>query len=95
MLFFDKKVEPVTQFATSNHYLCGQITHLFYKNIYLMKQFTNLYQVSKTLRFELQPIGKTAETFKQWLEELSTEAIVDDNNLFAKDQGIKDAYLSQ
>lgn len=57
-----------------------------------MKQFTNLYQVSKTLRFELQPIGKTAETFKQWLEELSTEAVVDNNNLFAKDQGIKDAY---
>lgn len=26
-----------------------------------MKQFTNLYQLSKTLRFELQPIGKTLE----------------------------------
>lgn len=26
-----------------------------------MKQFTNLYPVSKTLRFELQPIGKTKE----------------------------------
>ena len=30
-----------------------------------MKQFTNLYQVSKTLRFELQPIGKTKENIEQ------------------------------
>lgn len=29
-----------------------------------MKQFTNLYQVSKTLRFELQPIGKTKENIE-------------------------------
>ena len=26
-----------------------------------MEQLTNLYPVSKTLRFELQPIGKTRE----------------------------------
>ena len=26
-----------------------------------MKNFTNLYQISKTLRFELKPIGKTLE----------------------------------
>lgn len=26
-----------------------------------MKKFTNLYQLSKTLRFELQPVGKTLE----------------------------------
>lgn len=30
-----------------------------------MKQFTNLYPVSKTLRFELQPIGKTKENIEQ------------------------------
>jgi len=30
-----------------------------------MKQFTNLYQVSKTLRFELQPVGKTKENIEK------------------------------
>lgn len=30
-----------------------------------MEQFTNLYQVSKTLRFELQPIGKTKENIER------------------------------
>ena len=30
-----------------------------------MEQFTNLYQVSKTLRFELQPIGKTKENIEK------------------------------
>ena len=35
-----------------------QITHN-------MKQFTNLYPVSKTLRFELQPIGKTKENIER------------------------------
>ena len=30
-----------------------------------MKQFTNLYQVSKTLRFELKPIGKTKENIEK------------------------------
>lgn len=30
-----------------------------------MKQFTNLYPVSKTLRFELQPIGRTKEHIEQ------------------------------
>ena len=61
-----------------------------------LHQFTNLYQVSKTLRFELRPEGKTAKTFGQWLEELNnTEQEADkDNNLFAKDQKIKDAYLA-
>ena len=53
--------------------------------------FTNLYSLSKTLRFELKPIGKTAETFKQWIEELNNTN--EDGNLFAKDRKIKDAYL--
>jgi CRISPR-associated protein Cpf1 len=30
-----------------------------------MKQFTNLYPVSKTLRFELQPIGRTKENIER------------------------------
>lgn len=29
-----------------------------------MKQFTNLYQLSKTLRFELKPIGITKENIE-------------------------------
>ena len=53
--------------------------------------FTNLYSLSKTLRFELKPIGKTKETFKQWLEE--SNSADDDDNLFVKDKKIRDAYL--
>ena len=30
-----------------------------------MKQFTNLYQVSKTLRFDLQPIGNTKDNIEK------------------------------
>lgn len=61
-----------------------------------MEQFTNLYQLSKTLRFELKPVGETAKTFKQWLEEMeNAERVVDsDSNLFLKDKNIKEAYLA-
>lgn len=64
-----------------------------------MKTFndlTGLYSLSKTLRFELKPVGKTEETFKQWLEEMPNNEIVVDNdgNLFQKDKNIKDAYLA-
>lgn len=61
-----------------------------------LEQFTNLYQVDKTLRLELKPDGKTAETFKQWIEEFkSAEFVVDnDGNLFAKDKNIKEAYMA-
>lgn len=61
-----------------------------------MKEFTNLYQLSKTLRFELKPVGKTAETFKQWLEELKIAELggYNDDNLFAKDKNIREAYLA-
>lgn len=57
---------------------------------------TNLYSLSKTLRFELQPIGKTKETFDDWLKEMNGDNPVVDNdsNLFVKDQGIKDAYMA-
>lgn len=54
-------------------------------------QFTGLYQISKTLRFELKPIGKTKGTFEQWLEEKNAD---DDTNLFVKDSEIKDAYVA-
>ena len=57
-----------------------------------IEQFTGLYSLSKTLRFELKPIGKTKETFEQWLKEMnSTE---DKNNLFAQDRKIKAAYVA-
>lgn len=57
-----------------------------------LNQFTNLYQVSKTLRFELLPIGRTAEIFNQWIEEMKRED--NDGNFFAKDDKIKQAYLA-
>ena len=61
-----------------------------------LNDFTGLYSLSKTLRFELKPVGKTEETFKQWLEEMQSNEIVVDNdgNLFLKDKKIKDAYLA-
>lgn len=49
-------------------------------------KFTNLYSLSKTLRFELKPVGKTLDNMKkdlQWDERLQT---------FFKDQEIEDAY---
>ena len=48
--------------------------------------FTNLYSLSKTLRFELKPVGETLENMKKHLEydeKLQT---------FMKDQEIEDAY---
>lgn len=56
-----------------------------------MKQFTNLYQISKTLRFELKPIGNTSKTFQKWLKDLNSTD--DEKNLFAKDKKIADAYM--
>lgn len=41
--------------------------------------FTNLYELSKTLRFELKPVGKTADFLKV-------------NKVFEKDQTIDDSY---
>ncbi len=54
--------------------------------------FTGLFSLSKTLRFELKPVGKTKETFKQWLEDMNSTN--EEGNLFAKDKKIKDAYLA-
>lgn len=45
----------------------------------LLNQFTNLYSLSKTLRFELRPIGKTLETIEK-------------NGLLEQDQHRADSY---
>lgn len=60
-----------------------------------MTQFTNLFQLTKTLRFELKPIGTTKEIFNEWFSELQNEnqGVDNDNNLFLKDKNIKDAYI--
>lgn len=52
----------------------------------LFSNFTNLYELSKTLRFELKPIGKTLEKMREHLQY--------DRNLqtFLADQDIEDAY---
>jgi hypothetical protein len=43
-------------------------------------EFTNLYSLSKTLRFELKPVGKTLD-------------MLEDANVFEKDKLIKDKYI--
>lgn len=50
------------------------------------KDFTNLYELSKTLRFELKPVGKTIDNMKEHLEYDSKLQI------FMKEQAIEDAY---
>lgn len=47
---------------------------------------TNLYSLSKTLRFELKPVGKTRENMDDNLE------YDKDLQTFLKDQSIEDAY---
>ena len=52
----------------------------------VFNQFTNLYELQKTLRFELKPMGKTREWMDknlQYDKQLQT---------FFKDQKIEDAY---
>jgi len=56
-----------------------------------MEQFTNLYQLSKTLKFKLEPEGNTKTTFEKWVNEMNSTS--EDSNLFAKDEKIRDAYL--
>lgn len=61
-----------------------------------MEQFTNLYQLTKTLKFKLEPQGETEDTFKNWLKEmaLKDKECENEKNLFAKDEKIRDAYLA-
>ena len=49
------------------------------KEFKLFSDFTNLYELSKTLRFELRPIG-------------NTQTMIDKANVFGKDKVIKDKY---
>lgn len=52
----------------------------------VLDKFTNLYSLSKTLRFELKPVGKTLDNLRiamGWDEKLQT---------FLKDREIEDAY---
>lgn len=53
--------------------------------MHLSQTFTNKYQVSKTLRFELRPQGQTKEKFERWIAELRTENPSADN-LIAEDE---------
>lgn len=59
--------------------------------MHLTKDFTNKYQVSKTLRFELRPEGKTKDTFEKWIAELENEKQSSDN-LISEDQQRADDY---
>lgn len=52
----------------------------------IFEQFTNQYSLSKTLRFELKPVGKTLENMKEHFE------YNPDLQTFLKDQRIEDAY---
>ncbi len=57
-----------------------------------MEQFTNLYQLSKTLKFKLEPEGNTKTTFEKWVNEMNSTS--EESNLFVKDKNIYDAYLA-
>jgi CRISPR-associated protein Cpf1 len=58
------------------------------KNI---NDFTGIYPLQKTLRFELIPQGKTKETFEKWITELENN-IVNKNNLLYQDECRADSY---
>ena len=57
----------------------------------LKKEFTNMYSLVKTLRFELVPEPATKMHFKTWLKELKDNQI-SQGNMFAKDKSINKAY---
>ena len=57
-----------------------------------LKDFTNLFQVSKTLRFELVPEEKTKERFATWIRELNELEEPKKDNLFFRDKQIAEAY---
>ncbi len=58
------------------------------QNKSVFDSFTNLYSLSKTLRFELKPVGKTLEHLKKAQE---YDPVI---QTFMKDQEIEDAYQS-
>ncbi len=53
--------------------------------------FTNLYSLSKTLRFELKPEPETKKKFDDWIEQVCINE-GDCENLIAKDYAIFNAY---
>lgn len=57
-----------------------------------LEQFTGLYPLSKTLRFELKPEPATKKKFDVWLKEIQDNEVVSDYNLFYKDK-ISEAYV--
>lgn len=58
-----------------------------------LNNFTNLYQLQKTLRFELKPTKETMDILEKWLNE---ESVITDNeyNLILKDRNIAEAYTA-
>ncbi|MBQ8298282.1 MAG: hypothetical protein IJX99_00150 [Clostridia bacterium] len=69
-----------------------------------LQEFTNLYPLLKTLRFELIPEESTRKRFQEWLEELDNKNksavettstnIINGENLILKDKRIAAAYIA-
>lgn len=57
-----------------------------------MKKFTNLFSLSKTLRFELIPEDSTKSNFDNWIKEIEDNSSSSEDNLFFKDKNIAHAY---
>ena len=58
-----------------------------------MDRFTNLYPLSKTLRFELKPEKETKERFEEWLRQIDGN-IENEENFLLKDKKIAAAYVA-
>ena len=58
-----------------------------------MDRFTNLYPLSKTLRFELKPEKETKERFEEWLRQINGN-IENEENFLLKDKKIAAAYVA-
>ena len=54
-------------------------------------KFTNLYSLSKTLRFELKPEKETGERLEEWLSQID-DNIENEENFLLKDNKIAAAY---
>lgn len=63
-----------------------------------LSELTNLYSLSKTLRYELKPEPETKQRFEKWLDELKDvndfNEIIKNGNLFAEDNAIYKAYIA-
>ena len=57
-----------------------------------MEKFTNLYQIARTLRFGLEPVGKTKDIFDGWLKNLQTDKQVEN---FVADLSVLDDFVSE